>query len=204
MSCTVDGQMDQKGQRSIRPPLPFEVGLSIQGSTFQVQYQVKNTRDKPIYLFNALWGWDEKGNYVLPPSPVYVCLKREGFLHLAKRILPLPRGRRVEVRIVPFATKVEVGQEFSETLQLALPIQEYNPYFPPDEQSTYQIMTAEAMVFSLQFVGELEELKVQSAPLPGALHLQHPKLLSQVETLQSDTLRVQVPVKKRLDEFEEF
>jgi hypothetical protein len=203
-SCASGGHMEQKDQETAKSPVLLVVDAKVQDQTVRLQYRVRNTRDKPIYLFNVLWDWDEKGDYVVPPIPVYACLKQESMLHLAKQILPLPHNREVEVRMVPFATKVEVGQEFSATFQLALPVQEYNPYFPPDGKSAYQTMIADVMVFSLHFVNELDGLKTQSAPLPGAFLLQHPKLLSQIETLRSDALRVQVPVQKRLDEFEEF
>lgn len=191
-------------RQSTTPPVILEVGPQLQADALNLRYEARNGRGKPIYLLNVLWAWDRNGKYVPSPSPVYACMKGKNQLHLALQVLPLPRRREVELRNVPFATKVEAGQSFSKSLRLPLPIDEYNTYFPATEESRYQDMAATELVFSLQFVEELDGLKVQAALLPEALRLHHPQLLARVETLQSKALPMQVPVRKRLDEFEEF
>jgi hypothetical protein len=204
MSQTAKGKMNEKDKKTVELSLPLEINLKIQGNILLLEYKIVNRREKPIYLFNVLWSWNKNSSYVVSPEPVYISLKHEKLVNLTKGIAPLPRWREVELRIVPFATKVNPGQQFSETLSLSLPLEEYNPYFPANEQSRYKVMTAERLVFSLQFISEMEGLKVVPSPLDGALQLQHPRLLNLVQTVQSNTIRIQVPVEKRLDEYEEF
>ena len=204
MSQTTQSLTDDQYLAAVGPPLRMEVDIRVADQTLDLEYKIKNIRNKPIYLFNVLWDWDKTGQYVASPNPVYACLKQDGLVHLAKQILPLPRNRKVELRIVPFATKVEPGQEYGEKLELPLPLREYNPYFPFGEQSKHKLMTAQGVVFSLQYVGEMEDLKAPPAPLPGALQVQYPRLLGRVETLRSNVARLAVPVNKRTDPFEEF
>jgi hypothetical protein len=186
------------------PAIGFTVHFAPKTDALGVEYKIKNTRDKPIYIFNVIWAFGPKGQYVPAPMPVYACLRQGNVLHLAKMILPLPKSGAVELRIVPFATKVEAGQVFEEKFELPLPLNEYNPYYPERPDSKYKVMQSQSAIFTLQFVNEVPDMKTPTAPLPNAIHLQHPRLLGLVETVKSNPEPVQVRVNKRLDRFEEF
>jgi len=185
-------------------PIALDVRFELEPTGLKVRYRVKNTREHPIYLFNLIWEFGPKGQYVPARMPVYACLRQTGLLHLAKTILPPPRNHSVELRIVPFASKIEAGHTFEEELQLPLPVDEFNSYFPVRRDSKYKVEPAHTVLFSLDFVNEAPDMKAATAPLPNGLRLQHPKLLALVETVQSEPQPLRVPVNKRQDEFEEF
>lgn len=181
----------------------LQVSFDLQGDTLLIKYKVKNTTAKAIYLFNILWEW-KNNSYVPASQAVYVSLLDDNKLHLSKQIPPLPKLKEVEVRRIPFAVKVEAGSEFSEKIGLSLPVTEYNPYFPKNQNSKEEIRTADAVFFTVQFIRESDELKVKPANFGEAFFVRHPNLSGNVETLSSKPSAIEVSVKKRTDTFEEF
>ncbi|HEX8247108.1 MAG TPA: hypothetical protein VF599_02905 [Pyrinomonadaceae bacterium] len=181
----------------------LQTNISLIDKHLQIEYTVKNTTAKPIYIFNILWE-TSSGNYRPLPQSAYVSLKTDGVLHLSKQIPALPKTMKVEVREIPFVTKIEAGKEFTETVKLAVPVEEYNPYFPKESDSTEEAKTAETAVFSLQFIRESAELEIEPAPIKDAFSVWHPNLFGTVETLSSKPKDVSVQVKKRTDSFERF
>ena len=203
-NTTVKSAKTQKNQKTMESAkINLEVSLSKQDDGLHLEYKLKNTRSRPIYLFNVLWDFDSTGKYTDAPSPAYVSLRQDGDLHLAHQIPPLPKSRRVELKIVPFTTKVEAGQDFSRKIKLALPIREYNPYFVAGQDSQYEARQSDSVIFTLQFVEETEEMEIKPAPLPAALWVWHPRLAEKVETLQIKKT-FSVEVQKRMDKFEEL
>jgi hypothetical protein len=184
--------------------ISFEVAARVQGEQLQVGYRFKNDRQQSVFLFNVLWDTNARGDIVAAPSPVYVSLPQQAILRLSQQVPPLPKGKRVERRIVPFATKVPPGEAASKIYTLALPLQEYNPYFPAEDGAPEELITARELVFTLQFVVRMDGMDIREAPLSGALELFHPQLLARVETIQCHPQPLEVRVRRRLNKFEEF
>lgn len=195
-------KMDGNNKDKNAPTL--ETSFNLRENILQIEYKVKNSTAKPIYLFNVLWDFDKTGNYIAAPQPVYAVLRQDGKLHLAKQILPLPKGRKVELRLIPFATKVEAGAEFGEKIELPVPVAEYNPYFPTNSETKTEIRTSESVFFTIQFIRESDELEVKPGNLRDALFVRHPDIFGNLETLSSKTSAIEVSVKKRTDSFDEF
>lgn len=190
--------------RAAQEEVRLDVEAVIQGNVVHISYSVSNARKHPIYIMNKLWSMNKIGDYIEPISPAYVCVTENNLGHFLKGIPSLPQNQFVEMRVIPFATKVESGEKFSESLEIPLPIDEYNPYFPANHNSTYQSNNVEALIFTLHFLSELEGLIAKEAPLDNGLLLMHPRLLAEFETLQSERIELQMPVRKRLDYFECF
>ena len=182
----------------------LDVEAVIQGDIVHVSYSVSNTGKRPIYLMNKLWSMDNIGDYIDPVMPVYVCIAKDNLGRFLKGIPPLPQNQFVEMRVIPFATKVESGEKYIESFKIPVPIDEYNPYFPANNDSTYQLNNVEALIFTLHFLSELEGLSVKETPMDNSLLLMHPRLLAEFETLQSERIELQMPIRKRLDYFECF
>src|SRR5262245_40175924 len=104
------------------PAPALDVTLSVKGGELHLTYKVRNPRRQPVYLINVWWDFSAKakGGQLAASSPAYACLRPNRDLHLAKQILPLPRNRKVELRIVPFATRLEPDREFEEVLRWPL------------------------------------------------------------------------------------
>lgn len=195
-------KMDGNNKDKNAPTL--ETSFNLRENVLQIEYKVKNSTAKPIYLFNVLWDFDKTGNYVAAPQPVYAVLRQDKRLHLAKQILPLPKGRKVELRLIPFATKVEAGAEFGEKIELPVPVAEYNPYFPTNSETKTEIRTSESVFFTIQFIRESDGLEVKPGNLGDALFVRHTDIFGDLETLSSKTSAIEVSVKKRTDSFDEF
>jgi hypothetical protein len=185
-------------------PLGLSAHFQVDAKELVAEYEVTNTRAHAVYLFNVLWAFDAKGQYVAASSPAYVSLRRDGQLYIGKIVPPLPRDEEVELRVVPFATKVEAGRSYKETLKFPLPVSEYSAYFPAKPDSKYRSATAHSVVFALQFVNDVKGMEAKPAPLPDALQLSHPKLLGLIETVRARPEKIEVPVNQRDGNFEEF
>ena len=186
------------------PGVSFEVQSKISGQKLEVRYRLRNQRKRALLVFNVLWDEDPAGNVVPSPSPFYACVRDPASLHLAQKILPLPQSKRLEVRIVPFVTRIEPGAIMESSFALALPVEEYNPYFPVSDETTTKLVTTEVLFVTLQFIEELDGMELTEAPIERALHAYHPEMLAKVEATQSPPLKLQLAVRKRLDEFERF
>lgn len=190
--------------RAAQEEVHLHVEAVIQGDVVHISYSVSNARKQAIYIMNKLWSMNKIGDYIEPILPAYVCITENNLGHFLKGISPLPQNQFVEMRIIPFATKVEAGGKYSESFKIPLPIDEYNPYFPANNDSTYQLNNVGGLIFTLQFLSELEGLIAKEAPLDNGLLLMHPRLLAEFETLQSERIELQMPIRKRLDYFECF
>ena len=186
------------------PGVSFEVDPKVYGRKLEVRYRLKNQRKRTLLVFNVLWDEDPTGNAVPSSSPFYACVRDPASLHLAQQILPLPQSKRLEVRIVPFVTRVEPGAIMEKSFALTLPIEEYSPYFPVSDETTTKLITTKVLFVTLEFIEELDGMELTEAPIEGALHAYHTEMLAKIETTQSSPIKLELAVKKRLDEFERF
>jgi hypothetical protein len=186
------------------PGLALDVSAQVNNGKLRLTYSLKNQRQQVIFPFSVLWASSPRGDVIPAPIPFYVTLPQPGLLHLSQQIPPLPVGKRVEQRIIPFATSLTPGQIFSKSYDLDLPLQEYNPYFPPNDSTREDLVSTTDLIFTLQIVADQPGIHSRPAQLPDALFLTHPALMAHVETLRSQPIPVRVTVKKRLDQFGEF
>lgn len=191
-------------QRGVDKSVQLDIEIELRDKSLQVAYKVKNKSAKPIYLFNVLWDFSPSGQYVSAPKPAYTCLRDDGTFVIAKQIPPLPKSKRVELKIVPFATKVEAGGELSDKFEISVPASEYNPYFPKTNEKSEELKTAEAVLFVIQYIAETEELEVKPALLENALNIWHPDFIGKTETLSAKPKPITFQVKRRTDKFERF
>lgn len=183
------------------PAVTLEFNAKSDGQTLTAGYRATNRSAQPVYLLNVIWTFTDSG-VAKDPNPVYVSIRPDRSLHLGKVLPPLPKTRTVEMRIVPYATKLEPGASAGEVMKLSLPIEEYNPYFLDEPQ--WQEIRAEGIYFSLQYVRAAENLTEKPAAVDGALHVWHPQLLNMLETVKSAPVRLAVPARRREGEFERF
>jgi hypothetical protein len=193
----------QTALQSHGAPIPFEAVIQV-GNEVAISYRLQNTRPKPIYLLNVLWEFNKQGDYVKAALPAYVCLKGGRAVHVAQQLLPLPKGKRTELRFVPFVTKVDPGQQYSGGFRLSLPLREYNPYFEVKPETKFEPVTAEAIGFTLQFVNDDPGVTVKPSMIGEGLFLHHPNIAGAVETLRSAPYRGKIPFEKRTDPIDEF
>lgn len=182
----------------------LEATASLQNGVLTAEYRIKNKSKVAVYVFNRLWEFGADGKYAPATQPFYVLLGDKGELHLVKGIPAVPRSKRVEMRIVPFATKIEAGGELSEKFDLPEPLSEYNPYFPMDKPDSAELKNSEHVQLSVDYVAEMEGLEVKPAPLENSLSLWHPALSDWVRRLTTKPRANYVKVMRRTDSFERF
>jgi hypothetical protein len=202
-------ETDRKGENKMesveeRGFPKLDVSIENTGSSLVLEYKIKNTTGKPIFLFNVLFEWDNQGTPLGITDSVYACLRKDGTLHLAKQILPLPAHKMVEVRRIPYTTRLEVNEEFREKVNIKIPVEEYNPYFYKKADSAVEPRTAESAFFTIQFIRNSDMLEVTKTMIPNAFAVDHPDLFAAVETIDSKPIPITVKVNKRIDTFEEF
>lgn len=198
------GETKMKENNEELKPVTLTTEINLQDKTLRVEYRVKNNTEKPIYLFNILWDFNQSGDYIPAPQPVYSCLQNDGAFHLSKQILPLPKNKRVELRRVPFVTKIEAGEEFNEKFELSVPLSEYNPYFPKKSDDNEENKSAKSIYLSVQYIREMDGLEVKPSLMDNTLSVWHQDLIAKSEILTSRPKTISVQVKKRTDYFEEF
>lgn len=101
--------------------------------SLHLQYHVRNTSPRPLYLLNQLWenAWRNTTRnqlifYTLP-NLVNVEASAEA-VTVSKKVVDVPPGLLVEARRIPLMTRVAPGDEHTETVILALPLQLNNLY----------------------------------------------------------------------------
>ena len=115
-----------------------------------VQYTVVNTAGHKIYLFNRLFITDMKGQRTLDPNRVYAEINGTT-LHLAKQLVEIPPGMLVEYPVVPYLNRLDPGESFKETLTLALPIRENQPYMSVPFGATEREVMCDELVFTIGY-----------------------------------------------------
>jgi len=178
--------------------------IAVESGKLSVTYRIANTGKRAIYVFDRLWDFGSDGGYVESVTKAYVLLRDDGTLHLVRGIAALPRSRRVEMRLVPFATKVEAGGELTGKIDLQEPIEEYNPYFAKPADSKTEITMSANVAFTMTYVAESEGLEVKEAPIAGSLNVWSPTLLQDVRELTFGPKVCEVKVARRTDTFERF
>lgn len=182
----------------------LQANISLNDKTLNIEYKVKNTTDKAIYLFNVLWEMGNDGKAFPAEHKLYICLRSDKTLLLAKQIPKLPLIDSVEFREIPYVTRVDAGKEFSEKINLPVPVEEFSPYFPKMENSTTELQTSENVIFKAQFIREIEGLEVKKTTIENAFKVWHRDIFGNVENLETKPKAIFVEVNKRTDKFEEF
>lgn len=194
---------------AVKPIVMDEISLKVSARVdedkFHLEYNVTNSGSKTVFLFNLLWDTDSHGDVVAAPAPFYMTfLPQRKILHVSQQIPPLPKEKRVEQRVVPFVNRLRPGESITKTYDVNIPIEEYNPYFPREQNASEEIVKSQYVVFTLQFIAELDDMKVSDAPIGGALLIRHPQLLAHLRAIESAPQQLHVTVKKRMDQFEHF
>ena len=180
----------------------LQVSFTPSESSLEVTYKVSNMTGSDIYLFNVILDTNKIDS--VSPHKFYSCLRDDGTLVLGKMIPKLPMLRSVELREIPYVTKVEAGKEYSEKVVLQLPLDEYNPYFQKTAESKSEVRTSENAILVVQFIRDIKGLELKETKIPDAFSVWHQDLFGNVETMSSDSRPLMVKVNRRLDEFERF
>lgn len=100
----------------------------VNGLKAECSISIKNLTNNNLYFFNRIYfDTTNEGLFIVNRNNFYSYLSDEK-LFLAKAIIPLPPGLKVEKKIFPCCTKIKAGELFEEDLEIELPIKLYAPY----------------------------------------------------------------------------
>jgi hypothetical protein len=168
-----------------------------------VSCSLMNDTGVKLYVFAALWIVKD-GKIVPDPHSAYASIDDQRVLHLGKIVHPLPKEKFVEQRFVPYATAVPVGQKWEQKLQFDLPVQEFNPYYLASDKTLWDEVSVNGLRVCVDWIAEVEGLKLHETPIEGAFRLEHPELLKRLARVTSDETAVKMKGLRRTDKFERF
>jgi hypothetical protein len=99
-----------------------------------IDYTLENNSDKTIYVWDVMTNTagDEQ---VVDPALAYVFWEEPHTIRVVRAILDEPQNIHPVVREMPFVRKVQAHDSVHGQISLALPIQEYSPFYSADSHS---------------------------------------------------------------------
>jgi hypothetical protein len=111
----------------LKTDVPLTCTLRLEPAAIRLSYALKNGSGAPVGLFNRIQGVHLDGRLNLSADVVYVDFM-DGVVELAKRVLSVPDGLKVNELLMPRVTRLEAGQEFKEDFVVSVPIAVNQPY----------------------------------------------------------------------------
>lgn len=108
----------------------LRVAIQASPTSLLLGYEFRNRSNKTAFVFNVVHRVGPSGGPEADANLVYV-EPSGGSVILGKKIIPVPRGMRVEKPDVPYVTRVEPGQAIVEKINLMLPLRIFTPYDEP-------------------------------------------------------------------------
>ena len=184
-----------------------DVSLSVKAAAdekrLSVSCSLMNETGVKVYVFATMWTVKD-GKIVPDPHSAYVSIDDKRVLHLGKIVHPVPKEKFVEQRFVPFATAVAAGQKWEQKLQFDLPIQEFNPYYLASDKTLWDEVSLNALRVCVDWIADVEGLKLHETPIEGAFRLEHPELIKRIARVTSEETAVKTKGLRRTDRFERF
>lgn len=160
-----------------------------------VSYKVKNGGYRDVYLINRLYRTIPE--LTISPDFIYIHLEKEArAVHLLKKLADLPKGKQVTSPVSPFVTPVRVGEDFSETVHIPLPIQEYREYLSeaPGAEAVYDSVDL-TLGYYWRAEGTTEEIR-KLGKTEVVMPRTPPGVRPVFGTLQTKPEKIQLPVRE--------
>jgi hypothetical protein len=99
----------------------------------KISYCFQNQNQQNAYLFNRIYrGINEDGAYTTDRNVFYVEIDNKQLV-LSKKIIPVPKNKRVEKPIIPCVTRVKPASKYKEITSVSLPLKPWTPYYRPQD-----------------------------------------------------------------------
>ena len=126
-------------------------------------YTMINNSPHPVYLLNNLSAGHNSGDFQVDSSAIFAELAPGPILSLSKRLIIMPPEFEVDTADIPFVSILESRWTMSETLRLALPIEERFPSLPEAPFGEARIIPQ--FTFTLGYVIEDQPLALEAISL---------------------------------------
>jgi hypothetical protein len=145
------------------PELRLWTRLEPAGKVLVLHYGVENQTMRDAYLLNRVHDHSLRTN----PDFVYIELDRaRRIVRTCKDVPAIPAGMNPTMPAAPYVTPLRAGQNFTETIQIALPVREFSAYVSvPENGRTEQYG---GLTFTLGYYWSLPGMKEHAQEIvPG-------------------------------------
>lgn len=198
----------------------LEAEFAVADNAINVRYIVVNKTQTPVLVFDALRRLGQDGQLKYDPQMAYVTFEPPTTLAL-KRVIPdLPKEKDVEMSHMPWAHRAGPDEIVKGEIRLALPAEEYSPYYPAGKKAVFSDAKAMKLKLVVAYVPAGPGLPVMPVKdMPGLFEIGGPKETGEESAATKDVSKAvpqpeerliqvemtapkPVPVRRRTDRFE--
>ncbi len=139
---------------------------------------------------------------VADASSFFICYREPTAALVLKGIAPLPVDRDIKARIIPLGTKVAPGGGLARSVELALPLQEQSPYYPPLEPKACEQILVATVLLRVQFLRSTAEgFEAEASSWPDLFFVRSKYTVGHAENLDCELDVGDVKLLRRKDVF---
>jgi len=117
----------------------------------ELTYRVREEGGREAWVLDALP--DDQKPASRREDPIYLAWsERAAALRVVQGIAPLPPDRLVEVRVIPFATRLAPRATLERIVRIPLPVRETGPYDPPDPSTKPRSANVKKLVLDVHLL----------------------------------------------------
>ena len=193
---SVDMGGKNPGGKVKTPPLNIQDEISMTLASIELtemtlifDYTVINNSPHAVYLINNLFDRRGPAAFQVDPNVVYATVEPGPVLSLSKQLMAVPPGLDEETAEVPFVSLLESRWTMTETLRLALPIEERFPAMP--QAPTGEVRFFPQFTFTLGYAIEDQPLVLEEVSLTDGSRHKQPQYSA---LIQRQRLKTSAPV----------
>lgn len=142
------------------PDLVLHVQVSFPDpAKLRVDIRAENRSPHEIYWLNRFWTMIKGGKTAWDPRGPYR-FEKGGILRLLYGVAPVPNDTDVSNRYIPQATRIAPGSAADEHTELALPVEEFALFEPPNAATEYEPAEAESVAVIAHYVAPGEGIVI--------------------------------------------
>jgi hypothetical protein len=142
------------------PELVLQVHVSFLDSTrIRVDIRAENRSSGDLYWLDKIWTMLKGGKMGWEPRAPYR-YEKAGILRLLYGVAPTPPNTQVNNRYIPQATRIPPGGAAEEHVELALPVEEFAPFQPPNAQTEYELVEVDKVAVIAHYVAPGEGIVI--------------------------------------------
>lgn len=131
LACIIDEKADAMSAiTNQNSDMTLSAQMRQDGIFMMLTYEVTNTSDSTLYLFDVLH--DQFDGAVFPLVDACYASLEQGQLVLSRQIVAVPKGTLVEYVNIPFVTAIKPGFSVEKTVRQVQPVFPWSPYTDRD------------------------------------------------------------------------
>lgn len=146
------------------PSVEFTASVHPRTTAIDISYRLVNRDDKVLYALNRVFTAGFEDTFESKPNDVYVTVRPNGGVEIAKRAFDLPPGLLADAPAMLSGTPLAPGESVEESFSVALPLERRHPYGNrPDDGPTALPDPIRYVVFCLGVV-DVAPQEIPAAP----------------------------------------